>query len=96
MCQDSNREDSEVKRKPLAPTVTVVSGLAAVASLGASILGGVDAVTCLVRGAVAFFVGRILAQAWCALFPTGRSVGVEAPSLVEEEAEAAPEERVAA
>jgi hypothetical protein len=96
MCQDSNREDSEVRRKPLAPTVTVVSGLAALASLGASLLSGVDAVTCLVRGAVAYFVGRVLAQAWCSLVPAVRPEESAVPSLVEEEAEAAHEERAAA
>ncbi len=49
----------------------------ALTALGASLLAGVDAITCLIRGAIAYGVGLFAASLWCA-FSQPRSALVSA------------------
>ncbi len=58
-----------LKKKPLPPSVRLVASLMALVALGSSLLAGVDPLNCLIRGAVAFIVGRSVAGFWCVIFP---------------------------
>ncbi|MCW5936505.1 MAG: hypothetical protein KIT11_04270 [Fimbriimonadaceae bacterium] len=58
-----------MKRKPVPLATQLASGLMALAALTACLMSGVDPVTSLVRGGIAYLVGRSLAGLWCALFP---------------------------
>lgn len=65
-----------MKKKPTPLLAKFVAATMALAALATSLVSGVDPATCLLRGAAAFFIGRILAGIWCALLPS-ENVGME-------------------
>lgn len=42
----------------------VIGGIMALIALSASVLKGIDPLGCLLRGAIAFFAGRMLVKIW--------------------------------
>ncbi len=46
----------------------IVAGVLSLVAMGASVLAGNDAITCLIRGSVAFFAGIVLTHVWLAFF----------------------------
>lgn len=47
---------------------TVIGGLMALVALAASILSGVDPVSCLMRGLIAYLVGAMATHVWYVFF----------------------------
>ena len=48
----------------------LVAGILCLVALGASLLAGNDAMTCLTRGGIAFLSGFFIGQLWTAVFGT--------------------------
>jgi len=46
----------------------IVASTLSLVAMGASVLAGNDATTCLIRGTVAFIAGILLTQIWTAFF----------------------------
>jgi len=46
----------------------IVAGILSLVAMGASVLAGNDAMTCLTRGGIAFLAGILLTQVWTAFF----------------------------
>lgn len=69
----------------------IVAGLIALTALAASIFAGLDSVSCLIRGGIAYAVGLLLANIWMGLVydPRRRIL-----NLKEEEHTDEPEEKV--
>lgn len=66
---------------------TIVAGLMALTAMGASIISDVDPVTTVVRGAIAFVVGMLLAGVWTMVVMPQSPVDEEDVEEEEEEEE---------
>lgn len=67
-----------LKKKPTPNVVKIVASATALAALGSSLVSNVDPLTCLLRGVIGYFVGKVFGEVWCALFPgTRKTVDLE-------------------
>ena len=68
-----------MKKKPQPPAIQLAAGLTALAALGSAIINRVDPVSCLARGALAYFAARFLAGLWYTFFGPQQGLEVVEP-----------------